>query len=164
MDRVVPGAAPEHWRSRKRKRDALVHQAKGSELYTLGGAARAGGWPAGLAAVKVELDVEGLPAPPLPGAAPGCAGVPAGVKAEQVVTVEIKTAVKVEINQPPRLATSRGAPVLPEGGAAAPATKRRWSGGAGPSGDAFCRRSRPGSRCPRWPCGATDTWPPRRSA
>jgi hypothetical protein len=30
----------------------------------------------GLAAVKVELDVEGLPAPPLPDDAPRCAGPP----------------------------------------------------------------------------------------
>ena len=44
-------------------------------------------WPlpaamARLAAVKVELDVEGLPAPPLPGDAPGRAGMKAEVDAE----------------------------------------------------------------------------------
>ena len=61
---------------------------------------------AGLAAVKVELDVEGLPAPPLPpGDALGRARAPAEMNAEvkselQQVKVEIKTEVKSEI-QPP---------------------------------------------------------------
>ena len=98
--------------------------------------------------MKVELDVEGLPAPPLPCDAPGRSGVPAKVdaevKAEQdlVVKVETKTVeVKSSEIQPPRLATR--APVPPEGGVAAPATKRRWSGVPAPLGGNFCRRSRP---------------------
>ena len=60
---------------------------------------------AGLAAVKVELDVEGLPAPPLPGDARGRARAPAEMKAEvkseqQQVKVEVKTEVKPERKPP----------------------------------------------------------------
>jgi hypothetical protein len=52
---------------------------------------------AGLAAVKVELDVEGLPAPPLPGDAPGRARAPAEMNAE--VKSE-QQQVKVEMLRP----------------------------------------------------------------
>jgi hypothetical protein len=44
------------------------------------------------AAVKVELDVEGLPASPLPGDAPGRAGVPAEVDAEVKAETDRKAA------------------------------------------------------------------------
>ena len=103
-----------------------------------------------LATVKIELDVEGLPAPSFPGDALGRAGVPAEdvaaeVKAEQRVKVEeIKTEVlQSEIKSPRGEWLAKRAPVPPEGVAAAPAAKRRRSGGAAPSGGAFCRRSRP---------------------
>ena len=69
-------------------------------------AIRAMGRP-GLAAVKVELDVEGLPAPPLPDDAPGRAGPPSEMNAElrseqhhaAQVKVEIKTEVKSESSE-----------------------------------------------------------------
>jgi hypothetical protein len=109
---------------------------------------------AGLAApVKVELDVEGVPAPRLPrGGAPGCAGAPAAemnaeVRSEpqhlQQVKVEIKTEVKSEIKARGQRLAKRRATGPPEGDAAVPVAKRRRGGGAAPSGGAFCRRSRP---------------------
>jgi hypothetical protein len=64
---------------------------------------------AGLAAVKVELDVEGLPAPPLPGDdAPGCAG---GAGGDEFRPGEIKIEVTREI-------ASRGVAVHAGAGAA----------------------------------------------
>ena len=115
-------------------------------------AAAWGAVAAAKAAVKVELDVEGLPAPPLPGYAPASAGVTAAadaaakseviqvnaevnarqatagheVKVEQV-KVEVKSEVKYP--QPP-----------PGKRARAPAEGRR-DGAAAAGGGAFCRRS-----------------------
>jgi hypothetical protein len=112
---------------------------------------------AGLAAVKVELDVEGLPAPPLPGDAPGRAGTPAEavaaeVKSEQHPVDQVKVEIKTEVKSEITVTT-----VPPEGDATVLAAKRRRVGGAAPSGGAFCRRSRP--RVPALPPVAQ---PPRQ--
>jgi hypothetical protein len=113
----------------------------------------------GLAVVKVELDVEGLPAPPLPGVAPERAGVLPEVDAELVkaeqqlllrrnfqnqaqVKVEIKsTAVKSEVKPPGEWLVKR--PLVPprfhqlridlRGGSrpgGCQAAPGRWGGGA----------------------------------
>jgi hypothetical protein len=61
----------------------------GGGLSTLVGTAAM----AGLAVVKVELEVEGMPAPPLPGDAPAWAGVPeqpdVGVEPEPVKALQL---------------------------------------------------------------------------
>jgi hypothetical protein len=121
-----------------------------------------------MAAVKVELDVEGLLAPPLPGDALGRGRAPAEMNAEvkselQQVKVEIKTEVKPE-RKPPGERLAQRAPAVkrapklakrvPDRGAAAAAAKRRRVGGAALSGGAFCRRSRP--RVPPPPVAAVD--------
>ena len=98
---------------------------------------------AGLAAVKVELDVEGLLAPPLPDDAPGRAGpseMNVELKSEQhhaaQVKVEIKTAdVKSESSERKRPGDrwATRAPVPPQGVGTAPAAKLaavgRWGRG-----------------------------------
>ena len=64
----------------------------------------------GLVAVKVELDVQGLPAPPLPGDAPEHAGVPAKVDAEvKAELLQVKVETKSEVPGPERHLAKRAA-------------------------------------------------------
>ena len=64
----------------------------------------------GLVAVKVELDVQGLPAPPLPGDAPEHAGVPAKVDAEvKAELLQVKVETESEVPGERHLAMKRAA-------------------------------------------------------